>query len=319
MFVWLALASALASGSPVPQDPLNPPPTTELPAVVVDGRQLADRAREFVGAATEGPRGRALARWENSICFGVVNLQADAAQALIDRMAEVAVALGIRTEAPGCRPNLMVIVAGTADAEAMVRGAIDRDQFDFRPARGGTDRGSAALEAFAASTEPVRWWHVSLPVQVRNGAPAILLDHEILAESGAKIPGSDEELKPMLITTVDSFSRIRATTRNDLMRVIIVVDADQAAAVPFSALADYLSLVGLAQIDPDAEVGEAPTILNLFNPDAVQPTRRMTEWDAAFLISLYEARNNPTSLNHHQGDMGRRLARVIQTERAARD
>lgn len=311
MFAWLAVASALALDPSVPQDDPNSDPVTELQSVLVDGRPLAEQARSFVVAATDAPRGRSLARWERPVCFGVVNLQTDAAQALIDRMAEVAVALGVRTEAPGCKPNLIVIAARSADAEAMVRGAIDRSEFDFRPARGGTDRGADALEAFASSTAPVRWWHVSLPVEARTGAPAILLDGESLTSGG--------EDAPALSIRVDSVSRTSSTIRNDLMRVIIVVDADQASAAPFSALADYLAMVGLAQIDPDAEVGDAPTILNLFNPDAAQPTRRLTDWDAAFLISLYEARSNPASLNHHQHDIGRRLARVLESSRSATD
>lgn len=317
MFAWLAVASALAMGPSAPQD--DPDPVAQLPSVVVDGRPLAEQARSFVAAATEGPRRRSLARWETPICFGVANLKADAAQALIDRMAKVAVSLGLETQPPGCKPNLLVIAAHAADAEAVVRRAIDRSEFDFRPARGGTDRGRAALEAFASSTAPVRWWHVSLPVEVRTGGPALLLDGESLMGPAFGPQSAFGEAAPVLSVNVDSLSRIRATTRNDLMRVIIVVDADQAAAVPFPALADYLAMVGLAQIDPEAEVGGAPTILNLFNADAIQPARRMTEWDAAFLISLYEARSNPASLNHQEHDIGRRLARVLQSGESAAD
>ncbi|HWQ85280.1 hypothetical protein [Brevundimonas sp.] len=319
MFAWLAVASALAMGPSAPQDDPNTDPVAQLPSVMVDGRPLAEQARSFVAAATEGPRHRSLARWETPICFGVANLKADAAQALIDRMAKVAVSLGVETQAPGCKPNLLVIAAHAADAEAVVRRAIDRSEFDFRPARGGTDRGRAALEAFASSTAPVRWWHVSLPVEVRTGGPALLLDGEGLMGPAFGAPGAFGEAAPVLTVRVDSLSRTRSTVRNDLMRVIIVVDADQAAAVPFPALADYIAMVGLAQIDPEAEVGDAPTILNLFNADASQPTRRMTDWDAAFLISLYEARSNPASLNHQEHDIGRRLARVLQSGESAAD
>lgn len=319
MFAWLAVASALAASPAVPQDAPRPDPATELGTVVVDGRPLAEQARAFVATATEAPRGRSLARWETPICFGVVNLQADVAQALIDRMAEVAVSVGVRTQPPGCKPNLLVIAARAADAEAVVRRAIDRSEFDFRPARGGTDRGSDALEAFASSTAPVRWWHVSLPVEARTGGAALLLDGESLMGPAFGAPTAFGEAAPALGIRVDSVSRTSSTTRNDLMRVIIVVDADQAAAVPFSALADYLAMVGLIQVDPDADVDDAPTILNLFNANATQPTRRMTDWDAAFLISLYEARNNPASLNQQQNDIGKRLARIVEGEQSATD
>lgn len=317
MLVWLAAALLLASEHQVPKDVPVQDPVTELAPVVVDGRPLDERARAFVAAATDGPPGRALARWERPLCIGVANLQPEVARAVIDRMSEVAVSVGVRTEPPDCKPNLLILAARSGDAEAVVRRAIARSEFDFRPTRGGTDRGRDALEAFASSTAPVRWWHVSLPVIASTGVPAQLLDNEHLMGPAAGAPSAFGEAAPVLSVQVDSVSRTHSAIRNDLMRVIIVIDVDQAAAVPLSALADYLALVGLAQIDPETRLDGAHTILNLFNADAKQHPPGMTEWDAALLISLYEARNNPASPNHQQIDMGRRLARVIEHESAA--
>ncbi len=311
----MAVAAALAVSQPATQDDPQGDPVTELGTVIVDGRPVEEQAKAFVANATEAPGTRSLARWERPVCLGVANLQAEAAQALIDRMAEVAMALGVETESPGCKPNLLIVAARAGDAEAVVRRAIARSEFDFRPSRNGTDRGSDALEAFASSTAPVRWWHVSLPVGALMGEPAIALDGESLMGPAFGNPEFGEPA-PAPSILVSSFSRTSSTIRNDLMRVIIVVDADQAAAVPFSALADYLAMVGLAQIDPEAEVGGAPTILNLFNPDAAGSAGKLTAWDAAFLISLYETRSNPSSLRQQENDMGRRMARILEREAA---
>jgi len=319
MFGWMAMTAALAISQPAPQDDTRDDPVTELGTVIVDGRRVEEQAKAFVASATDAPGTRSLARWERPVCPGVANLRAEAAQALIDRIAEVAMALGVETESPGCKPNLLIVAARADDAEAVVRRAIERSEFDFRPSRNGTDRGGEALEAFASSTAPVRWWHVSLPVGALMGEPAIALDGETSMGPAAGVPGTFGEAAPAPSIVVSSFSRTSSTIRNDLMRVIIVVDADQAAAAPFSALADYLAMVGLAQIDPEAEVGDAPTILNLFNSGAAQPTGGLTAWDAAFLIALYETRSNPSSLRQQENDMGRRMARILEREAAVAD
>ena len=76
------------------------------------------------------------------------------------------------------------------------------------------------------------------------------------------------------------------------MRVLIIVDARQAQGVQFQALADYLAMVSLAQLDPEGHTAGIPTILNLFEDrqnGQVVPTA-MTEWDEAYLEGLYTAR-----------------------------
>jgi len=68
--------------------------------------------------------------------------------------------------------------------------------------------------------------------------------------------------------------------------VIVIVDANRVQALTFGQLADYIGMVGLAEVNQDAEVGTVPTILRLFRapPD---PPQRLSAWDEAFLASLY--------------------------------
>lgn len=47
---------------------------------------------------------------------------------------------------------------------------------------------------------------------------------------------------------------------------------------------DYASLVGLMNIRPDADAGEAPTILLLFHDP--KPPNGLTPWDKALLYSM---------------------------------
>jgi len=70
-------------------------------------------------------------------------------------------------------------------------------------------------------------------------------------------------------------------------RVFVIVDQTRLHGVTFGQLADYVAMVGLAKLKPGARLGDAPTILKLFNgaPRAAPPG--MTDWDQAFLKSLY--------------------------------
>jgi len=68
--------------------------------------------------------------------------------------------------------------------------------------------------------------------------------------------------------------------------VIIMVDRNLAKSATLEQLADYIALVGLVDINPDVEVQDVPTILNLFGVAAVAPPG-LTVWDKAFLKGLY--------------------------------
>jgi len=72
-----------------------------------------------------------------------------------------------------------------------------------------------------------------------------------------------------------------------LSAVVIVVDAARVAHLNMGQLADYVSMVGLAQIRPDADTGTAPTILGLFL-QSDSPPQALSLWDRSFLRSLYE-------------------------------
>jgi hypothetical protein len=45
--------------------------------------------------------------------------------------------------------------------------------------------------------------------------------------------------------------------------------------------------VGFAKLKPDARLGDAPTILKLFDGAPVAAPAGMTDWDRTFLRSLY--------------------------------
>jgi hypothetical protein len=90
------------------------------------------------------------------------------------------------------------------------------------------------------------------------------------------------------------FPRVAAETtyarRNviwSFTRLLVVVDQTRLQGVSRGQFADYVAMVAFADIKPGANLGDAPTILKLFDGSPRSAAVGMSEWDAAFLKSLY--------------------------------
>jgi hypothetical protein len=244
--------------------------------VVVRGRRLSEiefdlrrYVLDFVIEVAAPPAGRGYARWQRNVCIGVHNLEQSAAQYIVDRISHLAVEVGLEPGEPGCDPEV-IIIFGT-NAKDLAARLVDNEPRLFRPGFGvaGINLDLAALDDFAQSDRAVRWWHVSLPVDARTGMPAIRL--------------SDHDAPP--VVTVAGPSRIYSGVRDDLQRVIIIVDATKLTGTTWQQLGDYLAMVSLAQIDPKANPAAFDSILNLFsNPGAYSG---LTDWDRSYMQALY--------------------------------
>ena len=251
-------------------------PTTTLDDVEVTAAKTPAEVRREVEAFIEAnmapPRGRPLARWSKPICIGAAQLSPTYAQAVIDRIATRIIEVGGDVAEPGCKVDIMVV--GTDDGAAMAKALVDTDPRGYRPARGSTDRGQASLEAFQRGDDPVRWWHVSMPVSADTGEIAIRLDGE----------------DPPTIA-VRQASHLRTNVREDLKRVVIIIDFTKVPSdVRLGALIDYAAFLALAQVNPDGDASGQHSILNLFdNPTAYNG---MTAWDVEYLSALYRSDSN---------------------------
>jgi hypothetical protein len=276
-----AVVAALASQA-VAQAPgsIVRPPQTAAPErieeVVVRGRRMSEIdadlrvfVRSFIDEVVRLPAGRGFARWQRRVCVSVHNLQSDAAQYIVDRISALALELGLEPGEPGCNPDVIVIF--TIDAKHVATQLVESAPRLFRPAGGLGDMtlSRATLAEFAASERPVRWWHVSLPVDARTGQTAI------------RLPG-----QPAPVVSVAGPSKIHDGIRDDLQHVIIIVDGTKLTGTTWQELGDYLAVISLAQIDPDATPAAFDSILNLFsNPAAYSG---LTDWDRSYLRALYE-------------------------------
>lgn len=283
----LALLTGLIGAPALAQNTTNPEPeqdATQIADVVVQGRRVEEAVAAFVSEVAAPPRGTRLARWDRKVCIGAMNLAPQYAQYMVDRVSQVAIDVGLDVGEPGCRPEVMIIAS--ADGPALAQKLVRDNPIGFRPASALTDRGSAALRAFQNSDEPIRWWHVSMPVSVDTGDVAVALH-------GEEAP----------TVAVRDASRLRSNVRDDLKRVIIIVDVSKVRSVSFRALSDYVAMVALAQINPGTDLGRYPTVLNLFaDRDAVTG---LTDWDVDYLAGLYTARDDRARSSQQQRDIAR--------------
>jgi hypothetical protein len=266
------IASSAAAQTPEPQDD-----------IVVVGERLQEMVRSFVGEVSVAPGSeRQMARWDRKICPLVAGLPARQMQYMADRIAQRAHQVGLEPEGAGCKANILIFV--TPDASVLANGIVDeyRTLVGYFSETGIHTLGRGPLEDFANSTAPVRWWHVNQTVSGEGQQ----LGGENAGPGSAVVQGGGR-----------SPSRLRRATRQDFLRVLIIVDARQAQGLQFQALTDYIAMVSLAQLDPAGETTGIPTILNLFaDRDAGRtPPAAMTQWDEAYLDGLYNARRTAPS------------------------
>lgn len=314
MLNW-ALALALATTMSVRQSvpPASPPPQEPVPEaiatledIIVERRQLESMVRDFVGEVGAPANRRGLARWQGGICVGVVNIRTDVAQYIADRVSEVGMDLGLTPGDPGCRANIFIVFA--VDSAGLANAMVDENRQAFRRGVSGLDRGNPALRDFRSADRPVRWWHVSMPTDSETGQRAVRLPGDV-------DPTTGQPAAP--VVNVFAASRLNSQIRDDMSKVMIIVDVDRLGETSLAQLADYLAFISLAQVDPDGETAAYDTILNLF--DAPTSVDGLTEWDASYLRSLYRVQNSPVQRINPRAQAGVMAADMLRDRQRARE
>jgi hypothetical protein len=311
MSVAVLLATLVAFSAP--QDP----PASVLDDVVVEGvRRDRVAAYNYVRALSAPPYGsHTMATWETPICMSVENLGVAQAEALKNRVLGRAGSLGIEVEDEGCEPNVIVIFS--ADGAATATSLVEESPQAFRPTTGATQGDRASLARFMDSDRPVRWWSVNMPVDIETG-------HRMIQLAGENIPVvhyQETSIANIGSVEIDPASRgqtggppwrkIRGIQppgngiRDVMQATFIVVDAQKAGGASLASVGDYLSMVIFAQVDPEADTGAVPTILNLFSD---RPSvNELSRWDTDYLKALYATSPRWTHIRFQQQDIARRM------------
>jgi hypothetical protein len=293
-------------------------PTDEEVIVQPPAASNQDEVRTYVQALTSPTRTRSpMPRWYGPLCVGVVGMQAAQAQVFNDRIGEVAEAVRLEVQGPGCRPNVLIHFA--RDAGGLARSLADQSNLMSASNATGNSQGADALQDFLQTQDAVRWWHVSRTAtdgvafgrnSQQNGEQERTRVQEFTGEAGSSTP--EQEMQEQTGeqfssgTRVREVSRLRGGVMEMMDYVIIVIDANRTSHTTVGALADYVAMITLAQINPQADTASAPTILNLFD-GAGETQTALTSWDLAYLRGLYASSDTPRSTRQQEGQIVRRM------------
>lgn len=277
-FAALALAGSLVVQTPqsAPTEP------TQVEDIVVSGRSVGEQVRSFLDDVALPDRTLRVARFQRNVCVGAVNMRGEMAQYVVDRVSDVGGEIGLEIGEPGCKPNILIIAAD--DGAAFAKGLVDARRRAFLPGGSGMVRSHAALDRFQNSDSGIRWWHVAIPVDARTGAIA------------TRMPGEDAPY------VTGANSRLRSEIRNDISRVIIILDFKKLNGLNAQQVADFAAMVAYSQVDLDADFSGYDSILSLMSD---RQFTGLSDWDMAYLKALYSAELTSVSKNQQAGEIAR--------------
>lgn len=263
VLAFLLLGSAAADTPPAPEVPKAAVDST----TVVGQRDRATVEREvksFVNAIAVKPGDESLARWQLQIplCPLVAGMSNSDGEYMLSRISAIAAAAGAPLAPQHCKGNFYIVVA--SDPEGMLKAWIKRDVRMFGDEM---DQGGTKIREFTAES-PVHVWY----------------NTEFFRLDGTPLGNLEGR-------TNDSARATRMETNNyrALSSIIAIIDARRMKGVSFAQIAAYVAMVGLAQIRPQANVSDVPSILNLFASSGAPPPG-ITAWDQSFLKAVYVTR-----------------------------
>ena len=258
------------------------PGKTPLDTVTVEARrerkQVEREVNQFLFAVAVRYLHDSLSRWNTPICPLVAGLPREQGEFVLGRLSQIASSVKAPLAGEHCKSNFYVIV--TPEPETLIKQWQGRDPRMFK-----SRDGMGYLRNFRDTPRAVRVWY-NVGLVSSEGKPIISSDDLAGALVGSAL-GMNLQMANVPTNSVSMASRLRYSAVRSLSSVIVIVDAKRVQPLNFAQLADYVGMVGLAEVNQDADVGPVPTILRLFRttPD---PPLRLSAWDEAFLASLYE-------------------------------
>ncbi len=285
-------------------DPPPATPSSNLPQVTIQAQQEAvtEQARQFVGKVTgstwANSDDKPLELWRKPICLAVAGLLRPQGEFVFTRVTQIVSEAGASIDKNDCRPNLFVVV--TTEPNVFLSAWRKRDRRLFGSASPGL------VKKFFDHALPVRVWYNSKEAGEDEDSSTTSSSFSSAAGIGAAGGGgmggagsggmggaaSSAQLQTMLSelpTFRDHYggTRLSAAAVPDLSSAIIIVDLKQCEGIGWGALADYIAMAALTNIDVDTNFSDVPSILSLFNVPTDKRQTGLTDWDRAYLKALY--------------------------------
>ena len=250
------------------QDAVADPENT----IIVTGESDREVVEELGKIITRPSRaGKPIARFDDAACVKVSGLPDDMAELVAQRIRDnVSSIRGVSLGEEGCKPNAFVGVLNN------VTQAVDNLRTDEPWLFEGLL--SYQLDRIYDGSEAVRAWHV---FDERN-------------MDGSQIPGkqrgtSGEDSIASTINMIENASRF-GRTRVNLTGAVVLVETGALREKTFRQLADYATIRILASVSDEIDTARSslPTMLTLFGPRSPYQPTELSEFDRAYLESLYD-------------------------------
>jgi hypothetical protein len=235
------------------------------PDVTVEPQRadLGQRVETFVRGVTKNPGftdSESLVRWNTPICLFAAGLPEEDRKAVSARLTQIILAGGAPLAREPCQPNFSIIT--TSDPNRVLEAWYARNKQLFG------DATPSQIRHFldSSGSRPIRVWR-----NIDRGRQAG-------TRFGHFVPSNTE-------AESSSFVRNAVLT---FLSVFAIVDTNLASHATLDQQVDYIAMAGLSNVDLDADIGSAPSILRLFVSEPTPPAG-LSPWDAAFIKALYQS------------------------------
>jgi hypothetical protein len=216
-----------------------------------------------------------IARWERWICPLTVGQPPALANFVTQHVKDVAARVGAPVNpTPSCTPNIEVVFTTTAqDLLDNIR-AHNADYLGYAES-------SARRKELAAVTRPVQAWYLT-EIKDLTGMTKV--------DTGQRNPGGihfGDNYFPYAIFARISGNRTGNGVRSAFHHIVIVVDLNKVKERKIGALADYIALLALTQLNSLDACQELPSIVNMLAPGCDR-TAALSDGDLAYLRGLYK-------------------------------
>jgi hypothetical protein len=257
----------------------------ELPKVTIEAAKeqaLRREVQRFVAAVVVRPWDESLMRWDVPVCPLVAGLHKRFGEFILWRISKAATDAGAPLAGRACHPNLFVIATDAPDLLLKKWWARNPGMYDRR-------HGTEPIRRFIDSSLPVRVWYNSA-LGCGTGAPVNPGASTLTIASTVVLGGGSSSFGPGAPTCTDGIdTHLNYADTRSISSAIVVIDSRQMKTASIQQLADYIALIGLADLRADADPGTTPSILRVF-VGRRPPPRGLTLWDRALLYSLYTTR-----------------------------
>jgi hypothetical protein len=249
------------------------------PTIVVTGRPPLTEAKtlEVVRRVARTVDGQ-LARFKEPVCPRVTGFQPQYEALVAKRIRAVAEAVGAGAGEEGCVSNLFVVVVDDG------RGFVAELHRQHPEALAGLSKQEFA--ALANDQGAARSWTTTA---LTNSVGAIVARPPPTAGGGAvKYEyGGSMHFGDVNVLRIYESSNIDPSVQQAIVSAWVVLETRATFGKSLAQLADYAALRGLAMVRPAELDGSVGTILALFEPGSNAAPAELTEFDRAYLKSLY--------------------------------